>query len=98
MATVRIPALLQPLTGGVGTIHAAGSTLREVLADTVRQHPDLANRIADATGILPEIMIAVDNTETSVMDTPVGEGSEVLVLPAIQGGGPISDFGFWISD
>ena len=73
-------------TGGVATIHAAGSTLREVLADTVRIHPGLANRIADANGILPEIMIAIDNTETSVMDTPVGETSEVLVLPAIQGG------------
>ena len=86
MATVRIPALLQPLTGGAASVQAAGSTLREVIADTVRQHPALANRIADATGILPEIMIAVDNTETSAMDTPVGTDSEVLVLPAIQGG------------
>ena len=67
-------------------MQAAGSTLREVIADTVRQHPALANRIADANGILPEIMIAVDNTETSVMDSPVAPDSEVLVLPAIQGG------------
>ena len=86
MATVQIPALLQPLTGGLATMQAAGSTLREVIADVVRQQPGLENRIADANGILPEIMIAVDNTETRDFNVPVGANSEVLVLPAIQGG------------
>lgn len=86
MATVQIPALLQPLTGGLATMQAAGSTLREVIADVVRQQPGLENRIADANGILPEIMIAVDNTETRDFNVAVGANSEVLVLPAIQGG------------
>lgn len=86
MATVHIPALLQPLTGGVSLVEAAGSTLREVLADVVRQQPKLADRIADANGILPEIMVAIDDTEALSVDAAVPEGSEVFILPSIAGG------------
>jgi molybdopterin converting factor small subunit len=86
LATVHIPALLQPLTGGVSRVEAAGSTLREVIADVVRQQPALAGRIADATGILPEIMIAIGDSEAKTVDTPVPEGAEVWVLPALAGG------------
>lgn len=86
MATVHIPALLRPLTGGTSTLEAAGSTLREVIADVIRQQPRLAGRIADMTGILPEIMIAIGDTEALNVDTPVPEGAEVWILPSIAGG------------
>ncbi len=86
MATVHIPALLRPLTGGVSEMDAAGSTLRDVVADLVRQQPGLEGRIADAAGILPEIMIAIGDTEAKELDTPVPEGAEVWVLPSIAGG------------
>lgn len=86
MATVHIPALLRPLTGGTALVQAAGSTLREVIADVVRQQPALAGRISDATGILPEIMIAIGDTEAKAVDAPVPDGAEVWILPALAGG------------
>ena len=86
MATVHIPALLRPLTGGASLVEAAGSTLRDVIADVVRQQPALAGRIADAHGILPEIMIAIGDTEAMHVDAPVPDGAEVCVLPALAGG------------
>jgi sulfur-carrier protein len=86
LATVHIPALLRPLTGGVAEMQAAGPTLREIIADVVRQQPKLADRIADANGILPEIMIAIGDTEALNVDTPVPEGADVFVLPSIAGG------------
>jgi molybdopterin converting factor small subunit len=86
VATVHLPALLQPLIGGVQTVDAAGSTLREVIADVVRQQPALENRIADAAGILPEIMIAIGENEAKEIDTPVPAGAQVWVLPALAGG------------
>ena len=67
-------------------MQAAGPTLREVIADVVRQHPKLADRIADANGILPEIMIAIGDTEALNVDTAVPEGADVFVLPSIAGG------------
>lgn len=86
MATVHIPALLRPLTGGTPTVDAAGSTLREIIADLVRQQPKLAGRIADATGLLPEIMVAIGDSEAMNIDAPVPEGAEVWILPALAGG------------
>lgn len=86
MALVHIPAILRQQTGGVAEMHAAGSTLREVIADLVRQQPALENRIADATGILPEIMIAVGDTEAKVIDAPVAADAQVWILPALAGG------------
>jgi len=86
LATVRIPALLLPLTGGTAIVHAAGSTLRELIADVVRQYPGLTDRVIDAAGLLPEVMLVVDNTEARTIDDPAGPDSEVLILPAIQGG------------
>lgn len=86
MATVHIPALLQSLTGGLQTVEAAGSTLRDVLADVVRQQPALEGRISDATGILPEIMIAIGDTEAKVVDVPVSADADVWILPSLAGG------------
>ncbi|MEO8541089.1 MAG: MoaD/ThiS family protein [bacterium] len=86
MATVHIPALLRPLTGGTSTMEAAGSTLREVIADVVRQQPKLAGRISDTTGLLPEIMVAIGDTEAKDVDVPVPDGAEIWILPSIAGG------------
>ena len=86
MATVHIPAILRPLTGGTAEVQAVGATLREIIADVVRQQPKLVDRIADANGLLPEIMVAIGDTEALNVDTPVPDGSEVWVLPSIAGG------------
>ncbi len=86
MATVHIPAVLRQLTGGIAEMQAAGSTLREVLTDVVRQQPGLAGRISDINGILPEIMIAIGDTEAKVVDVPVPEEADVWVLPSLAGG------------
>lgn len=86
MAKVHIPAILRPLAGGLQVMEASGETLREVLADVVRQQPALTDRIADANGILPEIMIAINDTEAMSIDQPVPEGADVFVLPALAGG------------
>lgn len=67
-------------------MEAAGSTLREVLADVVRQQPKLEGRITDATGILPEIMIAIGDTEAKLVDVPVPASADVWILPSIAGG------------
>lgn len=86
MATVHIPALLRPLIGGTAEMQAAGSTLREVIADVIRQQPALADRISDTTGILPEIMIAIGDTEAKVVDVPVAADADVWILPSLAGG------------
>ena len=86
MATVIIPAVLRPLTGGVTRVDAAGSNVHEVIDDLVRQYGQLKGRIIDENGLRPELFIAVAGQE--IFDiTPVGPaGAEVNILPAIAGG------------
>ena len=78
--------LLSDSTGGVRKVEAAGSTLREVIADLDRQHPGVGPRIIDAGGIRPEVLVAVGSNEAFGPDTPVDPNDEVIILPAIAGG------------
>jgi molybdopterin converting factor small subunit len=86
VATVHIGAALRGETGGLAKVQAAGSTLREVVKDLDRQYPGFGEKIIDAAGIRPEVMIAVDDNEVRSADVKVGEDTEVHILPAIAGG------------
>jgi molybdopterin converting factor small subunit len=86
VATVYLPSTLRPLAGGAARLLAAGATLREVLDDLERQHPGTRERILDEAGIRPDVMIAVGSDEVRDLNAPVGEDSEVHILPAIAGG------------
>ncbi len=86
MAIVFIPALLRPLTAGATRVPASGATLREVINDLDRQFPGIKSHIADETGPLPEVMLAVGSDEAFGLDHPVGDDTEVHILPAISGG------------
>lgn len=86
MATVIVPAVLRPVTGGVTKVDVAGATVREVIADLVRQYSGLQDRIIDANGMRPEVFIAVDGAEVQDLESPVPANAQVNVLPAIAGG------------
>ena len=50
---------LPEFTGGATRVNAAGSTLREVIADLDRQHPGVGEKIIDSGGIRPEVLVAL---------------------------------------
>ncbi|MBN9493965.1 MoaD/ThiS family protein [bacterium] len=86
MATVIIPAVLRPVTGGVTKVDAAGSNVREVIDDLVRQYGGLRDRVIDENGVRPEVFIAVSGHEVFDLATAVAPDAEVNILPAIAGG------------
>lgn len=86
MATVHLPALLQPYADGATTIDVDGATLRAVIAGLERQHPGLVGRIMDGGMLRPDVMVAVAGDEARDLDTPVPAGADVRILPAIAGG------------
>ena len=86
MATVFLAQPLRPDAGGRSSVQAAGATLREVIADLDRQFPGFGARIVQGGALREEIMAAVDQDETNVLDTPVKPDSEVHLLMAIAGG------------
>lgn len=87
---VRVPPLVQKVTGGVRTLNASGATVSDLLADLDRQYPGFSNEIRDANGQVHRFVNIYVNDEDvrflDKLDTPVKDGDVVSILPAMAGG------------
>ncbi|HEX9051423.1 MAG TPA: MoaD/ThiS family protein [Anaeromyxobacter sp.] len=88
--TLRLPSVLAPSAGG-RTVHAAkGATVGEVVADVATRYPDLGARLRDARGEpYPYVVFYLDDEDIRFRNgfaTPVADGAEIVVVPAIAGG------------
>ena len=90
IVSVRIPAQLRTLTGGVGEIPVEGSTIGEVLKALDLAHPGFAERLFDDAGALRRfvnVFLADEDVRfLSGLSTPVGEGQTISIVPAVAGG------------
>jgi sulfur-carrier protein len=89
VSIVRIPPTLREDAGGEREVLAEGSTVREVLDDLASRFPALGARILDNGGVAPFVNIYVEGEDVRTRDgleTPVGEASTVILLPAMAGG------------
>jgi sulfur-carrier protein len=89
-ATVRIPTQLRPAVGGVAEAEASGETVREVLDDLFGRFAELRERISDEDGSLRRFvnvyLAGEDIRFLDGLETPVAEGAELTILPAVAGG------------
>ena len=89
MSTVRVPPVLREEAGGAREVEASGATVRELLDDLASRMPALGEQIYDGAEIQPFVNVYVDGEDVRTrdgLDTPVGEGSTVILLPAMAGG------------
>ena len=89
MSLVRIPPTLREEAGGEREVLAEGGTVREVLDDLTSRFPALGSRILDNGGIAPFVNVYVEGEDVRTregLDTPVGDASTVILLPAMAGG------------
>jgi cysteine synthase B len=89
VTTIRIPPTLRAEVGGVREVDAAGTTMRELLDDLAARFPGLGAQILDNGDIAPYVNVYLDNEDVRTLeglDTPVAEGSTVILLPAMAGG------------
>ena len=88
--TVRIPTPLQRLTNGQGEVACEGKTVTELLADLERRYPGIKERICDEAGKLRRFVNVFVNEEDIRFltgdQTPLKDGDEVSIIPAIAGG------------
>jgi MoaD family protein len=87
---VKIPLALRPATGGESAVDVEGETVAEVLEALFARFSELRERIADERGALRRfvnIYVAGEDIRfLSGLATPVPDGSEVTILPAVAGG------------
>ena len=90
MATVRIPTQLRTLSAGAAEVDVEGSTVGEVLASLETAHPGFAARLFDDGGGLRRfvnVFVADEDVRFSEgLDTKVGPGQTVSIIPAVAGG------------
>jgi sulfur-carrier protein len=90
MSTVRIPPVLRPSVGGARQVEASGQTLDDVLADLFSRYPSLQEQILAPEGGLSRFVNAFVNDQDvrylNGLQTPVGGGDTVVLLPAMAGG------------
>jgi molybdopterin synthase sulfur carrier subunit len=87
---VRIPTPLQKLVGDKAEVQAEGGTLREVIEGLASQNSEIKNRLLDDSGELRRFVNVYVNEEDvrflQKLDTPLKDGDEVSIVPAIAGG------------
>ena len=87
---VRIPSPLQKLVNDQAEVQAEGATLREVMQSLVGQNPEFQARLMDDKGELRRFVNVYVNEEDvrflQKLDTPLKDGDEVSIVPAIAGG------------
>ena len=90
MATVRIPPVLRPKTGGRPEVEADGATVGEVLRTLTSEHPDTEGQLFGAEGELNRyVNVYLNDEDVRVLDgldTSVSNGDTVVILPAMAGG------------
>jgi molybdopterin synthase sulfur carrier subunit len=90
MAKVRIPTPLRKFTGGNEEVAVTGSTVGALVADMEKNFPGIGDRICEPDGKVRRFVNIYVNGDDirflSNLDTPVKEGDEVSIVPAIAGG------------
>lgn len=91
--TFEIPSALREFAGGRYDVTIAGRarTVGEALTLLWREHPGLRDRVMTERGeVRPHVNIFVDGANSRFsggLDMPIRDGVEIIILPAVSGGG-----------
>jgi MoaD family protein len=87
---VKIPTQLRAAAGGEAETQVDGATVQEVLDGLFERHDELRARLYDDDGGLRRFVnVYVAGEDIRFLDglkTPVKDGAELTILPAVAGG------------
>lgn len=87
---VLIPTPLQKFTNNQATLDCSGSSVAELLESLEQSFPGIKSRLCDEQGQPRRFLNLYVNSEDirflEGTDTPLKEGDEVSIVPAVAGG------------
>jgi MoaD family protein len=86
---VRIPTILRTYTGGAKAVSGEGSTLSDLVEDLESSHSGIKDRLVDGADLRRFVNVYVNDEDvrfTGGLDTPLKDGDQVVILPAVAGG------------
>jgi sulfur-carrier protein len=88
--TVKIPTQLRAAAGGATEAELEGESVQEVLDGLFERFGELRERISDEDGTLRRFVnVYLSGEDIRFLDglqTPVKDGAELTILPAVAGG------------
>ena len=88
--TVRIPTPLRKLTSGKGEVVIEGNTVQDMVDALEKSYPGMKERLCDDGGELRRFLNFYLNEEDirfiKGKETPIKDGDEISIVPAIAGG------------
>lgn len=88
--TVRIPTPLRKFTQDQADVAIEGNTIGEVINNLEAQYAGIKERIVDESGAIRRFVnVYVNEEDIRFLDgpnTPVKDGDQVTIVPAIAGG------------
>ncbi len=92
---VRIPTPLRKLTGGKAEVESSGKTIGDLIGALESAYPGIRERLCDEHGEIRRFVNIYVNDEDIRFRTGLGTelkpGDEVSIVPAIAGGGPLTE-------
>jgi molybdopterin converting factor small subunit len=89
MSVVRVPPVLREQSAGAREVEATGGTVRELLDDLLGRFPALRGQLLEEDALAPFVNVYVEGEDVRTkngLETPVADGSTVILLPAMAGG------------
>ncbi|MEM7276462.1 MAG: ubiquitin-like small modifier protein 1 [Actinomycetota bacterium] len=92
MATVdvRLPTVLRPAAQGQSRVQVDGAAVGDVVDELIQRYPGLGSNLVDDDGAVRKFVNIYLNDEDirflEQLATPVADGDEVAILPAVAGG------------
>jgi len=91
MATkVRIPSPLRKLTNNEELVEVSAATVGAAIAELQSRYPGIKERLVDENGEIRRFVNVYVNEEDirflKNQDTPLKDGDEISIIPAIAGG------------
>lgn len=86
---VQIPTPMRQHTEGQTTVEATGDSVKAVLDNLCTRFPGIAQRLFENGQVRRFVNIYLNDEDIrylSNMETPVKEGDELAIIPAVAGG------------
>ncbi len=87
---VRVTSLLQKAVGGAKSVNAEGDTIGALLDNLEESYPGFKSNVLTDDGELHRFVNIYKNNEDirylGNLDTPIGNGDVISILPALAGG------------
>jgi len=87
--TVKLPTQLRAAAGGKASAEVEASTVGEALEALFAEHAELRDRLMQDGELRRFVNVYLDDEDVRTLDglaTPVPEGGQLTILPAVAGG------------